>query len=34
MESHKALPEFAVVGDEKVEQFVNDDIVPEILIER
>ena len=33
MEPHKALPELAVVGNKEMKQFVDDDIVPEFLIE-
>ena len=32
MSAHQAFPEFAMVGHEKVQQFVHNDVVPDALI--
>ena len=33
MEPHVALPQLVVVGDEEMQQFVDDDVVPKVLIQ-
>jgi hypothetical protein len=33
MRTHEALPKLAVMRDYKVEQFVNDDVLPNVSVE-